>query len=336
MKKTLCLLFFILGVSALYAQSVSVTSVMSDTEMKEYKWAVGQGLTLEEADRNAMNTLVSYATNITIMTTGEVSTNQGSNFKQESVAMSNLYLENVQREVLPELNGVKRVIRYIKIDDWNKRNSVLKGKIEEYINSGHYALMIEDKIRYYSWAYALMNTYHDESNPILIDNKPAKAAIYSAIREGLNNMSISVIGIENDKNNRNYPYKLFLDFTYEDMPIGFLQFDYFDGNAWVQGETIKDGRGVVLMKQLTPELQIKIDCIYLELARQLDPSVYVLLRNPYCVPSFVEAQKRIATEQEKVSVQKEVDTTAKEVESVVSEKIKEVEKCESQMQSIRR
>ena len=327
MKKTLCLLlFFILGISALYAQSVSVARVMADTEMKEFKWAEGQGLTIEEADRNAMNTLVSYATNITIMTTGDVSTHQGSNFKQESVAMSNLYLENVQREVLPEVNGVQRVVRYISIEDWNKRNSVLKGKIEEYINSGNYAPMIEDRIRYYSWAYALMNTYHDESSPILIDEKPAKAVIYSAIRDGLNNISINVIGIEQDKNNRNYPYKLFLDFTYDDMPIGFLQFDYFDGNAWVQGETIKDGRGVVLMKQLTPELKIKIDCVYLELARQLDPSVYVLLRNPHCVPSFVEAQKQIATEQKKVTVQKEVDTTSKEVESVVSEKIKEVEK----------
>jgi hypothetical protein len=321
MKRTLFLLFLIFWVNTLSAQSVA--RVMADTEMKEYKWAVGEALTLEEADKNAMNLLVSYACNITLSTKSTV-TESDEKFKQEVSAMANVYLENVRREVLPEQNGNKRVLRYISIEDWNARNNVLKGKIQEYIDTGYYAPRIEDKIRAYAWAYALLGTYHDAGNPILVDDKPAKSVIYDEIREILNDIKVSIIGIENDKTNRNYPYKVFLDFTYNDEPIGYLQFDYFDGGSWVKGESIKDGRGVVLMTQLTPELQVNIDCVQMELARQLDPSVYILLKNPYSALSFVEAQKRVSTS--KVSkTEKEIDTTSSKIESVVNEKIKEVQ-----------
>lgn len=320
MKRTLYLLFLILGVTTLSAQSVS--RVMADVDMTEYKWAIGEAATLEEADNNAMNILVSYATNITV-SSNSLLTDSEEKFKQQSVALSNVYLENVRREVLPDQNGLKRVLRYITVKDWEARNSVLKGKIQEYIDGGYYASMIEDKIRNYAWAYALLYTYHDTNNPILIDGKPAKPAIYEDIRGTLNGMTISVIGIENDKTNRNYPYKVFLDFTYDGAPIGYLQFDYFDGGSWVKGESIKDGRGVVMMTKLEPELQINIDCIHMELARQLDPSVYILLTNPFTSPSFVEAQKRVPTTSV-TKVQKEVDTTSEKVESVVNEKVKEI------------
>ena len=321
MKRTLYLLFLILGVNALSAQSVS--RVMADVDMTEYKWAIGEAATLEEADNNAMNILVSYATNITV-SSNSLLTDTEEKFKRQAVALSNVYLENVRREVLPDQNGLKRVLRYITVKDWEARNNVLKGKIQEYVDGGYYASMIEDKIRNYTWAYALLYTYHDANNPILIDGKPAKTAIYEDIRRALNSMTISVIGIENDKSNRNYPYKVFLDFTYDGAPIGYLQFDYFDGGGWVKGESIKDGRGVVMMTKLDPELQINIDCIHMELARQLDPSVYILLTNPFTSPVFAEAQKRVPITSA-TKVQKEVDTTSEKVESVVNEKVKEIQ-----------
>ena len=90
--------------------------------------------------------------------------------------------------------------------------------------------------------------------PIRAD-KPAKAELYNSIREALSNISISVIGVEHDKENRNYPYKVLLDFVYNGEPISYLQFDYFDGSGYVKGESIKDGRGAILMKQL-PEQNI--------------------------------------------------------------------------------
>lgn len=321
--KFLCFLFSLFTVNIAIAQSVSVARIMGDENMKDYVWAIGYGTTLEEADKDAMNTLVSYTTKVTRVDKGVVSESE-EKFKQEAVAMSDVYLENVHREVLSDHNGQKRVLRYISRRDYDNRNGVLKGKIQEYIDSGVFAPMIEDKIRYFSWAYVLLHTYHDETNPILVEGKPAKAYLYETVREGLNNISIDIIGIEQNKQNRNYPYKVFADFTYKGEPISFLQFDYFDGSGFIHGESIKDGRGVILMKQLVPELAINIDCIHMELARQLDPSVYILLKNPYCAPSFVEAQKKVSTTHKEAKVQKSVDTSSQKNNSVVNEQIKSI------------
>ena len=183
------MLLFILSTNTLIAQSVSIARIVSDESMKDYVWAIGYGSTLEEADKDAMNTLVSYTISVTRVDKG-VLTESEEKFKQELVSMSDIYLENVRREVLPDKNEQKRVLRYISKNDWENKSGVLRGKIQEYIDSGVFAPMIEDKIRYFAWAYVLLHTYHDETNPIMIEGKPAKAYLYETIREGLNNISI--------------------------------------------------------------------------------------------------------------------------------------------------
>ena len=322
MKRTLLTLFFILCICNISAQSVSVARIMSDKNMTDYVWAIGYGETIEEADKDAMNTLVSYTAQIVKMDKSTV-TESEEQFKQEMAIMSDVYLENVRREILPDEGKNKRVLRYLSREDWEARNDVMRNKIEEYIESGTYAPMIEDKLRYFTWAYVLLQTFHDTEDPIKIDDKPAKAQLYNSIREALGNIDISVIAVEQDKNNRNYPYKILLDFVYKGEPISFLQFDYFDGSGYVKGESIKDGRGAILMKQLPDEVTINIDYLNVELARQLDPSVYILLKNPYCAPSLTEAQKRVSTK-EGGKAQKSVDTTSAKVESQVRDKAEEV------------
>ncbi len=323
MKRALCLLSMLLASTCLFAQSASVARIMGDEKMRDYVWAIGYGTTLEEADKDAMGTLVSYTSKIVKVDKGTL-TESEERYKQELLSMSNVYLENVRREVLPDSNGQKRVLRYLSKSDWEARDNGLKGKIQEYIDSGTYTPMIEDKMRYYVWAYVLLNTYNNEQSPITVEGRPAKAYLYESIREALNDITISVIAIEQDKKSRNYPYKVFLDFTYNEEPIGFLQFDYFDGSEWVRNESIKDGRGIVLMKQLPDQLSINIESLYTELARQLDPSVYILLQNPYCAPSFSEAQKRITTKPQGTKTQKRVDTSSPKTNSVVKERSEEI------------
>ena len=322
MKRILLTLFFVCAIFSLSAQSVSVARILSDVDMKDYVWAKGYGDTIEEADKDAMNTLVSYVTMIVSSTKGSVSTSDGTNMKQEISMLSDGYLENVRREVLPDVDKKKCVLRYLSREDWEARNDVTRNKILEYIESGTYAPMIEDKLRYYSWAYVLLQTFVDD-DPIKIGDKPAKAQLYDNIREALSNINVSVIGVEQDKENRNYPYKVMLDFVYNGEPICYLQFDYFDGSGYVKGESIKDGRGAILMKQLPEEITINIDYLHMELARQLDPAVYIALQNPYCAPSLSEAHKKVSTK-EGGKAQKSVDTTSEKVESVVRDKAEEV------------
>lgn len=311
-------LLLIFSFNTLYAQNASIARVLSDRDMVDYVWAIGYGATVEEADKDAINTIMSYASQI-VKTEKSTMTESDESYEQDMAMLSNVYLEDLRREVLADDNKQKRVLRYTTREDWNSRSRVLRDKILDYIESGTYVPMIEDKIRYFSWAYTLLHTYYDESNPIEVDGRSARSYLYEEIRSALRDIKISVIAVERNDENRNYPYKMFLDFTYQGEPIGFLKFDYFDGSGYVYGESISDGRGVVLMKQLTDELSINIDFLQADLARQLDPSAYILLSNPTSTLTFEEAHKRVTVEDVKAS--KKVDTTSDKVASVVKELI---------------
>lgn len=335
MRKLTCLLILSLLCLAntLSAQSISISSVLRDTKQENYVWAIGYGNTLEEADRDAMSTLTSYATNITNVETSamkNVVSSDGTYFEKantgNSSSISNMYLENVRREVLSDDKGQRRVLRYMTREDWDARNDVLRGKIEEYIESGRYASMVEDKIRYYSWANILLQTYPEKEEPIMVDGTTyAKHWLISELRAILNNIDIQVIAIEQDKSNSHYPYKVFLDFLYLNEPISYLCYGYFDGRGYVDKESVKDGRGVVQVKDLTAKLTIDIECLNKDLARQLDPSVYVLIENQQYASSFEEARKSIDLKNGGVKQQRSVNTASKEVKSKVNEGLKDIE-----------
>lgn len=330
MKKFISLLACLtLSVNSLYAQAVSIQRVMSDVDMKDYVWAIGQGVTLEDADKSAINTLASYDVNLTskgsssiVNQTKNTNANTEITFKQETSTVSNMYLENVRREILTDHDGMKRVLRYISREDWEARYGALKSKIEEYIESGQFASLIEDKLRYYTWANVLLQTYPNNQTPINVEGKAAKAWLSAQLRDILSNIKVSVVNIEKDKTNRNFPYKVFLDFTYNSEPIGYLRFGYFDGRGFTENESVKDGRGVVQMSQLSEELKVEINCVNQELARQIEPTVFVLTQGRSGA-IFDEAKKSVATNPKSVVSNKQDEVPVKVTASVVDQKLAE-------------
>lgn len=328
----LLLVAFLLISNISFAQNISVSAVLRDVERQQYVWAIGYGNTLEEADSDAMNTLASYAVNITNIETSamkNVVSSEGDYYNQthtaNGTALSNMYLENVHREVLSDEKGLKRVLRYMTREDWEARNMVLRGKIEEYIESGRYAAMVEDKIRYYCWAHILLQTYPEKEKPIMVNgNVHAKHWLISELRTILNNIEVNVIAIEQDKNDTHYPHKVFLDFLYEGEPISYICYGYFDGRGYVEKESAKDGRGVVKVKDINSNLTIDIECLNKDLARQLDPSVFVLIENQMYASSLDEARKSIDLKNIGIKQQKSVNTLSKSINSKVNEGLKEI------------
>ncbi len=317
------------GYYSLVAQSV--TAVLRDSNFTEYVWAKGYGATIEEADRDAMNTLAKTETQV--LASGEIkikNRSAGQSVKSEvdydskSSTLSSVYLSNVRREILADVDGKKCVLRYISIRDWDKRHEVLKGKIEEYIESGKYATLVEDKIRYYAWANILLELYPTTNEPIKINDRLARQWLTEELRSILNKIKVSVIGIEVDKANKNYPHKLYLDFLYEGEPISYLQFSYFDGRGW-SNESIKDGRSVVQVANLEPEINLELDCLSTDLARQLEPTVGRLIEAKSLSQSYIpEGLKSVKTNTEEVKPQKKLDTSISGVKSEVAVKLEEV------------
>ena len=183
-----------------------------------------------------------------------------------------------------------------------------------YLDSAEFAMSVEDQLRFYSWANILLTGYSKQD--ITYEGTNASITLGSKIRQMLNDIQISVIGIEEDKQNKNYPYKVMLDFMYQNKPISSLTFGFFDGTGTVKDEMVKDGRAMIQMKKLSEPFKITIDYILEDLARQSEPAVVILSQY---TPIFKEATKDVYT---KLKPKKEVDTNSSKVASAVNAELR--------------
>ena len=320
---------FLVGTAAVKAQSL--TAVLTDEKMERYVWAIGYGKTIEEADHDAINTLSSSSMEHVVVSGGnmlDISTNKGDTsvekFEQTSASVSSIYLDNMRREILDDKDGNKRVLRYVTREDWELRYERIKQKIEGYKTDGDYSPDVEDKLRNYVWAHVLSKNYPKKD--IFYDNLSAEQWLLNKIEELLGKIKIKVISIKKNKGDKSYPNDVYLDFTYEDNPINHIVFGYFDGNAYVEGESATEGEGMISMKKLEDTITIDIDCIYEDLARKLDANVHVLLQNPLFKTAYSRSKKVIQTTPKGVRPSTTVDTNSAKVASEVQRK-----KVESRM-----
>lgn len=330
MKRYFTFILCCISVISLSAQSMMTVEdlrtsniVQADRDMERYVWAIGYGIDVESADQNALNALSQTSMVRTtvvdnkienVVSGGAASSTVGT--KVSSVATASIYMENVKRIVLQDADGQKRVLRYMTRADWDNRESKLKEKIEHYIENGEMMTTPEDILRCYSWAHALLRSYSKED--ITVEGISAREWLLAQMRSVLDDIKISVIGAEQDKDNKNYPYTLFLDFVYKGDPLSNITFSYFDGSGMVDGQTVKDGRGMVSMKKLPDNFNINIDCNMIDLARQLDPTVAVLLPT---APVFDGSVKSIETTPKGVKPRETFDSTSSKIASAVTESL---------------
>ena len=301
-------------------------TVRDDFQMEQYVWSIGTGATIESADQSALRTLSQISMRQTTVVENTVkNVNTGVDVQSSvsttatNVGVANIYMEDVTRIILPDQGGEKVVLRYMTREDWEKRDDQLKAKIESYIEAATYSIASpEEMLKNYTWAAALLTSY--PKSDITIDGIGAEQMLHSKIREILGDITVSVIGIEEDKKNRNYPYKLFLDFLYNGEPIPSITFSYFDGSGTIDGECVKDGRSVVTMKKLPESFTVTIDCTMADLARQIEPTVAVLIPR---MAAFKEAVKKVVTQPKGIKVRDEFDSNSEKVVSKVTESLKQ-------------
>jgi len=287
MKKILFFVLLFIG-SAVYGQTVSEVYANKDL----YVYEIGYGETLEEADKNAMTALsnhsvkvfhsASYSTEDVMSTAGNSS---NSAYSDQTSITSMMYLPNVGRHILSDENGKKRVMRFVSKEDWEHRYDACKSKIEDFVVSARYAEedgVIDDALRQFSWAYALLMVYPGE--PIVIEGVTGGLSQYclSSIKRILSGLDIKVVDVEEvgKGTNQLYPYRLKLDLTYKEEPVQYLTFSYFDGVEFVDGSTAKDGRTMVEMRRLPDSFTLDVECIHRDLAMSLEPNIHAILQSP--------------------------------------------------------
>ena len=299
--------------------------IQSDTQMEKYVWTIGSGVEKEDAVKDAIRRLEQMATTqTTIFETNVSNVSDGKSAESSvstqatSVGISNLNFSAVKHIYLEKRGNMEVALCYMTAEEWQHRDDGLKHEIEECIASGDMYVAtesIDDALRMYSWAHILLAGY--PKNDIKIDGLDAKLVLDGKIKKMLNDIDVNVIAIEEDKDNKNYPYKVMLDFLYNDEPIPYANFSYFDGSGTVTDEEVKDGRTMVQMKKLPETFTVTIDYVHEDHARLHNKTIIVLLPR---VTTFKECVKEVSTKG--FRPKDKVDTNSSKVVSKVTERLK--------------
>ncbi len=221
------------------------------TNSDEYYYGVGQGATLDEADKAALAALVSQiATSVSsdfVEIDEEVSTRGSVDHKSRVLNCVKTYAQATLTNTRSLESGKEpdvRVCRYIKRTELQR---IFEGRIErarDMVRMGDECLgrrQIDMALEYYYHAYSLIrslqypNEVRGEDGAILVNTLPAK------IRQILR--AIRVEFEERDEAN------VRLRFYYSDEPMSSLEFTYNDGRNDNCSSSVKNGHGSLEMAE---------------------------------------------------------------------------------------
>lgn len=264
---------FVFLISTLYlipAFSQSWDEVKSNTQT--YLSGEGWGATVEEADQQALAALISkisvvVSSDFSITedertTNGTLDATSYTNSKLQTYSTATL--TNTERVVIDNNADQAHIGRYIKRSELNK---IFEGRIrtiKEYVRLGKMAessSKIDDALRNYYWAYALLKSVQQPSNVTFTDSETGEA-IYpltwlpQQLTNVMKDLEVKVTG--NDGTNVD------LMFYYKGQPVSTLDYTYFDGRNWSNICSAKDGRGTMeFVKDMVPEnVQINYEYAY--------------------------------------------------------------------------
>lgn len=216
-----------------------------------YLWGEGWGTTVAEADKQALNDLISK---ISLQVSGNVSHNETETVTNSGVESNSTFSSVVNTYSSATLTNTEKVIlenepdahvgRWIKRSDIAKIFESRKHKISDYISS---ALKAENQgkidvaLKDLYWALALTKTLQDPNEYKYVNEDGesflAVTWIPHHINEIFDNLRIDVLKRTGDD--------LELRITYQGKPVNSIDYTYFDGRDWSNIYSAKDGLGVL-------------------------------------------------------------------------------------------
>jgi len=243
----------LLSTIALLLVLVSANSQTADEimESREYLWGKGNGVTLEEADQHALNMLVNqlsvHVESKFVLETSEKEDEQFSEHVHSIInSYSNATLTNTERIVIqrpPEAI----VLRYIKRSDTDKIFTKRRIKIKEFCNYADLAIeesRISDAIKYYYWAFILLQSHPEKDEITYTDNNGNNRLLYAwlpqIIKSVLSNISVQIKDKESNETSSIYT----LWFTYKGNPIQKMSYSYWTGQDNTNLIDARNGLGI--------------------------------------------------------------------------------------------
>lgn len=249
-----------------YAQ-VNMQHIKSDSK---YWSAEGNGITVEEADHDALSQIIRQIS-VSMSSALQEDDRSGqigdgieySDYTQKGSIRSYSFasLQNVEMIVLePEPNA--KVFRWVAKSEVDRMFEERKNKILDFVKTGKIAeqrLQIDDALRNYYWALMLAKVNRDavyadfngeEVNCLTFLPMKIKSVI-SHIKADMKEC------VYND--NR---YFAKMGFTYENREVASVQLRYFDGQSFVGPLVVKDGIGEMDLVSLPADGKMKLQYEY--------------------------------------------------------------------------
>ena len=330
----------------LYAQ-VDIRQIKSDTR---YYSAEGCGITIDEADRNALFQ-ISQQISVSVLAEQKSVSNfffffkdggssgSQSDYAQESSVKSFSFasLQNVNRMILePEPNA--RVFRWVAKSEVSKMFELQKQKILDFVETGKVAeqrLQIDDALRNYYWALMLA--------------KVNREAVYADINgEQVNCLAFLPLKIKSvishitahleDCFYEDNRYFVKMRFTYDGQNVASVQLRYFDGQSFIGPLVARDGMGELELISLPADKKVKIryEYSFRDEAENLDAELRAVFSGTVAPPidnAFVEIPVKVNVKKNTMSVEKKpregvTAKTTSTIASISTEQIKQPQRME--------
>ncbi len=245
MKKSIILIAITLSALSSFAQSVGDIK-----NNRMYIWGEGNGVTLNEADKNALSMLINQIS-VDVESKFEMVKTEGEEgaISEQVKSIVNTYssasLHNTERIVLSQEPDAK-VLRYIRRSDVSKIFKNREIKIKEFYNYAEtalYELRISDAIKYYYWAYILLRSHPDQSEISYVDNMGQKYLLSTwlpaRIKQILSEIDINIKNHDIKEDHAVYN----LHITYKNKPVEKLVYQYWTGQDYTNLIEASDGLG---------------------------------------------------------------------------------------------
>ena len=261
MRKTFLSLIWMLSGLVAFAQDWE--DVKADSS---FIWGEGWGSSIEEADQQALSSLISKITIAVVSDFRQVEEQVISSRGEEhymmqsnrSSAYSNVTLSNTHRVVLRS-GRRSHVGRWIHRDELEVIFADRKSRILEYEEcamAAERAGRVDDALRYHYWAYVLLRSLQRPSELRSSDGRMLLNSIPERITAILDDVNVRMTSHVGDV--------VKLNFTFRGRPVGGLDFSYFDGARWSSMTSVRSGQVSLDMAPgaLAEYIQLKVEYAY--------------------------------------------------------------------------
>lgn len=263
-------LFLIIYLTLLFALPMTAQDWERVKANPENLWGEGWGVTVNEADNNALNDLISK---ISVQVIGNVKQHDSEEVSNEGIDTHTSFQSIINTYSQATLTNTERIIvknepdahvgRWIKRSEVNRIFESRKQKAIDYVESAIKAKekgKIDVAIKDFYWALVLVNSLQYPNEAQYVDENGEKQTLTQWIPHQMDEIfsNIEWKVVKRDE----MDVELFI--THQGKPVSSIDYTYFDGRDWSNIYSAKDGCGILELApgNVSENYQLKVEYEY--------------------------------------------------------------------------